>query len=193
MFKILTVSSLLVAAAVALPGGGGGGGYGGGGGGGGGGGFGGGHGGGGGGHGGGGGGGGYGGGGGGGYGGGIAVPIPYSYNYGVSSGNTNFGHDESGDGSGNAHGGYWVNLPDGRRQQVDYWADGSGFHPVVSYQGTARFPSSKGYVVESSICQPEPSSPLQLRFLLGTDRERVEGQGYKEIPDITQQCEANNR
>ncbi|XP_045132494.1 holotricin-3-like isoform X3 [Portunus trituberculatus] len=81
---------------------------------------------------------------GGGYGGDIAVPIPYNFDYGVSAGNTNFGHSESGDGHGNAHGGYWVNLPDGRVQKVDYWADGGGYHPVVTYQGTAVFPAGKG-------------------------------------------------
>ena len=72
------------------------------------------------------------------------VPIPYNFDYGVSAGNTNFGHSESGDGHGSAHGGYWVNLPDGRVQKVNYWADGSGYHPVVTYQGTAVFPAGKG-------------------------------------------------
>ena len=72
------------------------------------------------------------------------VPTPYNFDYGVSAGATNFGHSESGDGFGSAHGGYWVNLPDGRVQNVNYWADGSGYHPVVTYQGTAIYPSSKG-------------------------------------------------
>ena len=74
----------------------------------------------------------------------MQVPLPYNFDYGVSAGNTNFGHSENGDGRGSAHGGYWVNLPDGRVQKVDYWADGGGYHPVVTYQGTAVFPAGKG-------------------------------------------------
>ena len=72
------------------------------------------------------------------------VPIPYNFDYSVSAGDTNFGHSEQGDGHGSAHGGYWVNLPDGRVQNVDYWADGSGYHPVVTYQGNAVYPAGNG-------------------------------------------------
>nr|XP_053635416.1 pro-resilin-like [Cherax quadricarinatus] len=78
---------------------------------------------------------------------GYDVPIPYNFNYGVSAGDTNFGQQESGDGS-NVKGTYYVNLPDGRVQTVAYWADGSGYHPTVTYQGTASYPSyapSYGY------------------------------------------------
>ncbi|KAG7158018.1 pro-resilin-like [Homarus americanus] len=67
------------------------------------------------------------------------VPIPYTFNYGVTAGNNNFGQHESGDGR-NVRGKYYVHLPDGRVQTVGYRADGSGFHPTVSYQGTASHP-----------------------------------------------------
>ncbi|XP_063862979.1 uncharacterized protein LOC135102124 [Scylla paramamosain] len=92
-------------------------------------------------------GGGFGGGHGGGYGGGYgyARPTPYAYNYGVSAGYTNFGQSEKGNGYGGVHGGYWVNLPDGRVQRVSYVADYSGFHPVVTYSGKAHYPASYGY------------------------------------------------
>nr|XP_053635404.1 adult-specific rigid cuticular protein 15.7-like [Cherax quadricarinatus] len=75
------------------------------------------------------------------------APIPYNFNYGVNAGATNFGQEESGNG-GNAKGSYWVQLPDGRLERVDYWADGSGYHATVSFEGTAKHPSytpSYGY------------------------------------------------
>ncbi|KAK8398530.1 hypothetical protein O3P69_004000 [Scylla paramamosain] len=72
-------------------------------------------------------------------------PTPYAYNYGVSAGYTNFGQSEKGNGYGGVHGGYWVNLPDGRVQRVSYVADYSGFHPVVTYSGKAHYPASYGY------------------------------------------------
>ena len=71
-------------------------------------------------------------------------PTPYAYNYGVSAGHTNFGQSEKGNGYGGVNGGYWVNLPDGRVQKVSYWADGSGYHPVVTYSGKAHYPASYG-------------------------------------------------
>ncbi|KAK4310009.1 hypothetical protein Pmani_018387 [Petrolisthes manimaculis] len=78
-------------------------------------------------------------------GGGYGGPTHYGYNYGVSAGYTNFGQHESGSGYGGARGGYWVNLPDGRVQRVSYWVDGSGYHPVVTYSGVARYPGKGGY------------------------------------------------
>ncbi|XP_071533461.1 uncharacterized protein [Panulirus ornatus] len=122
MFISVFLACVLATTSMALPGGFGGGGYGGGGGG-------------------------YGGGGGGGGGYGVSynVPTPYSYNYGVAAGNTNFGQWENGDGHGNVRGKYYVHLPDGRIQKVNYWADGSGYHPIVTYLGTAKYPASYGY------------------------------------------------
>ncbi|KAK8398522.1 hypothetical protein O3P69_003993 [Scylla paramamosain] len=73
------------------------------------------------------------------------VPTPYAYDYAVSAGVTNFGQSEKGNGYGGVNGGYWVNLPDGRVQKVSYWADGSGYHPVVTYSGKAHYPASYGY------------------------------------------------
>ena len=67
-------------------------------------------------------------------------PTPYVFNYGVQSDNSNFGQEEEGDGQ-NVRGSYYVQLPDGRLQKVDYWADESGYHATVSYEGTASYPT----------------------------------------------------
>lgn len=50
---------------------------------------------------------------------------------------TDFGHQESRQGD-VAQGRYFVLLPDGRRQIVDYVADQDGYKPKISYEGTAR-------------------------------------------------------
>ncbi|XP_063981746.1 pro-resilin-like [Diachasmimorpha longicaudata] len=69
------------------------------------------------------------------------TPAKYEFEYMVNdadSGN-DFGHKESRDGD-VARGIYYVLLPDGRRQTVEYIADQNGFRPVVSYmqEGTGN-------------------------------------------------------
>lgn len=49
-----------------------------------------------------------------------------------ASGN-DFGHEESRDGD-VAKGKYYVLLPDGRRQVVEYVADNEGYKPKISYE-----------------------------------------------------------
>lgn len=49
----------------------------------------------------------------------------------IESGN-DFGHKESRDGE-VTRGVYYVLLPDGRRQTVEYIADENGYRPVVTY------------------------------------------------------------
>lgn len=44
-----------------------------------------------------------------------------------------YGHEEKRDGK-SAEGNYYVLLPDGRRQKVEYYADNSGYHAKVSYE-----------------------------------------------------------
>ncbi|KAA0189115.1 Cuticle Protein CPR RR Uncl [Hyalella azteca] len=57
----------------------------------------------------------------------------------------NFGHKEQRDGY-KTTGAYYVHLPDGRLQKVSYTADEYGYHPVVTYEGVAKFPViKKGY------------------------------------------------
>lgn len=53
----------------------------------------------------------------------------------AASGN-DFGHQESRQGD-VAVGKYYVVLPDGRKQIVEYTADTDGYHPKVSYEGGA--------------------------------------------------------
>ncbi|XP_071535306.1 cuticle protein 7-like [Panulirus ornatus] len=72
--------------------------------------------------------------------------MPYHFNYGVSDHYkaTDFGQHENSDGK-NVWGTYWVNLPDGRKQRVDYTADHyKGYVAKVSYYGKAHHPKHYG-------------------------------------------------
>ncbi|XP_069698109.1 uncharacterized protein [Periplaneta americana] len=53
---------------------------------------------------------------------------------------TFFGHSEARDGH-HTKGHYHVLLPDGRLQNVQYWADLSGYHAQVSYNAAAKHPT----------------------------------------------------
>ncbi|KAG7166339.1 pro-resilin-like [Homarus americanus] len=68
----------------------------------------------------------------------------YNFNYAVKhdpSGN-DFGHQETRDGD-DTQGSYYVQLPDGRLQTVNYFVDGdSGYIADVKYDGEARYPDS---------------------------------------------------
>ncbi|XP_063242313.1 pro-resilin-like [Bacillus rossius redtenbacheri] len=67
-------------------------------------------------------------------------PAKYEFSYQVNdapSGN-DFGHKESRDGD-VANGVYYVALPDGRKQMVEYVADQAGYRPQVTYQGEAKY------------------------------------------------------
>ncbi|XP_076059961.1 uncharacterized protein LOC143036461 [Oratosquilla oratoria] len=70
------------------------------------------------------------------------APAKYDFNYAVKddySGN-DFGHQESRDGY-ITSGSYYVLLPDGRLQRVNYHVDGdSGFVAEVTYEGEAKYP-----------------------------------------------------
>ncbi|KAF2898178.1 hypothetical protein ILUMI_07998 [Ignelater luminosus] len=63
----------------------------------------------------------------------------YAFGYRVRdyrSGN-DFGHEEISDGH-TAKGQYHVLLPDGRLQNVQYWADDTGFHAKITYERLAQ-------------------------------------------------------
>ncbi|CAO1435136.1 unnamed protein product [Diamesa serratosioi] len=67
----------------------------------------------------------------------IEEPVKYEFQYDVQdtqSGN-DFGHKESRDGS-VATGKYYVLLPDGRKQIVNYIADENGYRPTITYEET---------------------------------------------------------
>ena len=59
----------------------------------------------------------------------------------VESGN-DFSHRESNDGV-ITSGEYRIALPDGRLQIVSYYADETGYHADVSYEGDAVYPPPK--------------------------------------------------
>ncbi|KAB0792403.1 hypothetical protein PPYR_11749 [Photinus pyralis] len=70
---------------------------------------------------------------------GPSEPANYNFEYHVyepSYGN-DFGHQEARQGD-VAQGRYFVLLPDGRKQIVDYIADSNGYKPKISYEGTAN-------------------------------------------------------
>merc|ERR1719481_1192374 len=70
---------------------------------------------------------------------------PYHYEYNVDDNKEylHFGQEEEDDGTGNVHGYYHVQLPDGRLQRVDYHISGySGYIADVKYDGEAHHPSN---------------------------------------------------
>jgi len=74
-------------------------------------------------------------------------PSPYHYEYKVHDDKKylDFGAEEEGDGKGDVHGFYHVQLPDGRLQRVTYTVnDYSGYIADVSYDGKAEHPSHHG-------------------------------------------------
>ncbi|XP_050729806.1 pro-resilin-like [Eriocheir sinensis] len=75
-----------------------------------------------------------------------------------SSGN-DFGQQEARDGD-NTRGSYYVQLPDGRLQKVQYFVDGdSGYQAEVNYEGEARYPDSRSRESQSreSYGPPRPT------------------------------------
>lgn len=65
----------------------------------------------------------------------MQEPAKYEFEYTVydpPSGN-DFGHKESRDGD-ITRGVYYVLLPDGRRQKVEYEADQNGYRPKITYE-----------------------------------------------------------
>lgn len=62
-----------------------------------------------------------------------------SHEHDVKSEPSDFGHSEAREGD-RTWGRYFVKLPDGRVQTVKYWADHSGYHAEVLFQGEAKHP-----------------------------------------------------
>ncbi|KAG7176069.1 pro-resilin-like [Homarus americanus] len=74
-----------------------------------------------------------------------SAPAQYNFQWDVNdspSGNF-YGHGEERNGD-NTQGNYYVQLPDGRRLLVEYFADQTGYHPTVTYEGEATFPTGGG-------------------------------------------------
>nr|XP_027225045.1 pro-resilin-like [Penaeus vannamei] len=77
-----------------------------------------------------------------------SVPAQYAFQWDVNhepSGNF-YGHKEQREDA-NTQGSYYVQLPDGRRLLVEYYVDASGYHPTVTFEGEAQYPSggNQGY------------------------------------------------
>ncbi|XP_037804823.1 cuticle protein 18.6-like [Penaeus monodon] len=72
------------------------------------------------------------------------VTPKYNYNYGVANtySGANFAASESRDGY-NTEGTYTVDLPDGRKQIVNYVDNGDGYVAQVTYEGEAQYPEYK--------------------------------------------------
>ncbi|XP_071547103.1 pro-resilin-like [Panulirus ornatus] len=78
-------------------------------------------------------------------GGGPSAPAQYNFQWDVNdppSGNF-YGHQEERNND-DTKGSYYVQLPDGRRLVVEYFVDQWGYHPTVTYEGEAQFPSGPG-------------------------------------------------
>lgn len=66
--------------------------------------------------------------------------MPYQFEYNVNEYGNLFGHAESSDGK-LVTGRYYVRLPDGRLQTVDFKSDPfSGYTANVQYEGQAQYP-----------------------------------------------------
>ncbi|XP_063615551.1 uncharacterized protein LOC134788642, partial [Penaeus indicus] len=103
------------------------------------------------------------------------VNSPYEYQYAVRRDQATplSGHDTPLFGHAEAHNGhtrkgkYFVHLPDGRVQTVTYYADETGYHPTVSYEGTAHYdahaavphhaPAKAYHAPEPAYHAPEPA------------------------------------
>ncbi|XP_045101356.1 cuticle protein 7-like isoform X2 [Portunus trituberculatus] len=94
--------------------------------------------------------------------------MPYNFAYGVKDdyAGTDFGQQENSDGN-TVKGSYTVQLPDGRKQTVNYAADHyNGFVADVQYYGEAQYPHDyapavtfppQGYGHSAPVYQPQPT------------------------------------
>jgi len=64
--------------------------------------------------------------------------------YDPSQNKVEFGHQEERDGY-RTSGSYYVLLPDTRTLKVSYYADDTGFHPTITYEGEASYPQQQTY------------------------------------------------
>jgi len=75
----------------------------------------------------------------------LQEPAHYEFSYEVNDPNSgsDFGHEESRQDE-DAKGTYFVLLPDGRKQIVEYEADEEGFKPMIRYEEAQGYPGSQG-------------------------------------------------
>ncbi|XP_037786315.1 cuticle protein 19-like [Penaeus monodon] len=75
----------------------------------------------------------------------LSAPARYNYQWGVNdqySGNF-YGQREQRNGD-NTRGSYYVRLPDSRLMRVEYYVDATGYHPTITFEGEAQYPSTRG-------------------------------------------------
>lgn len=95
----------------------------------------------------------------------LQVPTPYNFAWAVKDDYSynNYNHQETGDEKGYVTGSYSVDLPDGRKQTVDYKADDyTGYVADVKYEGEAKYPEYKPAQYKSTSYpeyKPSYSSP----------------------------------
>ncbi|XP_063884607.1 cuticle protein 21-like [Scylla paramamosain] len=86
-------------------------------------------------------------------------PPKYDFSWNVKDdySSNDYGHQETRDGY-NTQGSYYVQLPDGRLQEVTYTVNGdSGFVAQVMYHGEAQYPTQQSYGSAPSYQAPAPS------------------------------------
>ncbi|XP_042884752.1 pro-resilin-like [Penaeus japonicus] len=92
-----------------------------------------------------------------------SVPAQYAFQWDVNhqpSGNF-YGHKEQREDA-NTQGSYYVQLPDGRRLLVEYYVDATGYHPTVTFEGEAQYPSGGNQGYGQSGQGSNQGSPSQL-------------------------------
>lgn len=72
----------------------------------------------------------------------------YSFDWAVQAEDSNenelnFGHSQSYSSGEDTKGSYYVLLPDTRLMKVEYYVDATGYHPTVTFEGSAEFDSSE--------------------------------------------------
>ncbi|KAK8381882.1 hypothetical protein O3P69_015113 [Scylla paramamosain] len=55
-----------------------------------------------------------------------------------------YGHQEHRDGP-ITRGSYYTRLPDSRLMKVEYYVDEYGYHPTITYEGEAQYPTPQAY------------------------------------------------
>ncbi|KAK7071138.1 hypothetical protein SK128_018909 [Halocaridina rubra] len=96
-------------------------------------------------------------------------PAHYNYEYQVHDdiSGAHYGHAQSRQGL-LTEGEYFVHLPDGRIQRVTYYADETGYHATVTYEGEAVFPPApfgQQHVLpvpRPSYGIPKPTAPVPI-------------------------------
>ncbi|XP_037786455.1 pro-resilin-like [Penaeus monodon] len=92
-----------------------------------------------------------------------SVPAQYAFQWDVNhepSGNF-YGHKEQREDA-NTQGSYYIQLPDGRRLLVEYYVDATGYHPTVTFEGEAQYPSGGNRRYGQSGQGSSQGSPSQL-------------------------------